>query len=58
MDNDLGLEGKWIQLEDIVLRGVSQAQKDKGSCFLSFMEDRSKDKHIHKIKHDQTQTQM
>jgi hypothetical protein len=27
------LEGKWIQLEDVMLREVSQAQKDKGPIF-------------------------
>jgi hypothetical protein len=33
------LEGK---LEDIMLREVSQAQKDKGCMFFSYVEDRSK----------------
>jgi hypothetical protein len=28
-------EGKWMQLEDIVLSEVSQVQKDKGLIFLS-----------------------
>jgi hypothetical protein len=31
--NDIGFEGKWMQLEDIMLSEVSQAQKDKGACF-------------------------
>jgi hypothetical protein len=26
-------EGKWMQLEDIMLNEVSQAQKDKGHMF-------------------------
>jgi hypothetical protein len=26
-------EGKWMQLEDIILREVSQAQKEKGCMF-------------------------
>jgi hypothetical protein len=33
-------EGKWMQLEDIMLSEVSQAQKQK--AFLSHVEDRSK----------------
>jgi hypothetical protein len=52
-NNDLWFEGKWMQLEDIMLSEVSQDQKHKSS-----MEDRSKDKHIHKNKHDHKQTQM
>jgi hypothetical protein len=30
----------------------------QGTCFLSYVEDRSKDKHIHKNYHDHIQTQM
>jgi hypothetical protein len=41
-NNDIWFEGKQIQLEDIMLSEVSQAQKDKGTCFLSYMEDRNK----------------
>jgi hypothetical protein len=38
-------EGKWIQLEDIVLSDISQAQKDKGHIFfLSYVENTSKRK--------------
>jgi hypothetical protein len=37
-------EGKWIQLE---LRNTNAA------CFLLYVEDRSKDKHIHKNRHEQ-----
>jgi hypothetical protein len=29
-NNDMGLEGKWMQLEDIMLSEVSQIQKAKG----------------------------
>jgi hypothetical protein len=28
-NNDMGFEGKWIQLEDIMIREVSQNQKQK-----------------------------
>jgi hypothetical protein len=41
-NNDMGFEGKWMQLEDIMLSEVSQAQKHKATCFLSYMEDTSK----------------
>jgi hypothetical protein len=34
-NNDMWFEGKWIQLEDIMLSEVSQDQKDKG-CLFSF----------------------
>jgi hypothetical protein len=45
-----------MQLEDIMLSEVSQAQK-KTLCFLSYTED-SRNKHIHKNKHDHTQSHM
>jgi hypothetical protein len=32
-NNDMWIEGKWMQLEDNVLSEVSQAQKDKGCMF-------------------------
>jgi hypothetical protein len=32
-------EGKWMQLEEIMLNEVSQAQKDKG-CMFSFICER------------------
>jgi hypothetical protein len=32
-NNDMWFEGKWMQLEDIMLREVRQAQKDKGQMF-------------------------
>jgi hypothetical protein len=40
-NNDMWFEGKWIQLEGIMLSEVSQAQT-KSACFLSYMEDGSK----------------
>jgi hypothetical protein len=33
--NDMWFEGKWMQLEEIMLSEVSQAQKKKATCFLS-----------------------
>jgi hypothetical protein len=32
-NNDMGFEGKWMQLEDIMITEVSQVQKDKGHMF-------------------------
>jgi hypothetical protein len=32
-NNDMWFEGKWMQLEDIVLREVSQDQKHKSHMF-------------------------
>jgi hypothetical protein len=32
-NNDMWFEGKWMQLEDIMLSEVSQVQKDKGHMF-------------------------
>jgi hypothetical protein len=52
----MAFEGNWMQLEDIMLSEVSQDQKHKRHMFFSYMEDRSKDKHIHKINHDCIQT--
>jgi hypothetical protein len=51
-NNDMGFEGKLMQLEEIMLSETSQDQKNKVAYFLSYEEDRSKDKHIHKNKHD------
>jgi hypothetical protein len=33
ISNNRWFEGKWMQLEDIMLSEVSQAQKDKGHMF-------------------------
>jgi hypothetical protein len=57
-NNDMGFEGKWMQLEDTMLSEVSQDQNTKDACFLSYMEDRSKEKHKHKNKNDHIQTQL
>jgi hypothetical protein len=38
-------KGKWMQLEvngSNHVKWLSQAQKDKGTCFFTYMEDRSK----------------
>jgi hypothetical protein len=35
-NNDTWFEGKWLQLKDMMLNEVSQAQKDK-SCMLSLI---------------------
>jgi hypothetical protein len=52
-------EGKWMQLEDMMLSEVSQAQKHKSCHVFPHMWKRDpKDKHIHKNKHDHVQTQM
>jgi hypothetical protein len=32
--------GKWIELENIILSEVSQVQKAKSQCFLSYVEYR------------------
>jgi hypothetical protein len=32
-NNDMGFEGKWMQLEDIMLREVNQDQKHKRCMF-------------------------
>jgi hypothetical protein len=57
-NKDLWFEGKWMQLEDIMLNEVSQDQNTKAACFLSYVEDKSNDKHVNKNKHDHIQTQM
>jgi hypothetical protein len=41
-NDNMEFEGKWMQLEDIMLSEANQAQKDKGHMFLSYVEDRSK----------------
>jgi hypothetical protein len=54
MNNDMEFEGKWMQLEDM-LSEVSQDQKHKRCMFSLIVDDRSKDKHIHKTKYDYIQ---
>jgi hypothetical protein len=41
-----------------MLSEVSQIRNTKAASFLSNVEDRSKDKNVHKNKHDHTQTQI
>jgi hypothetical protein len=36
----LSLAGKWIELDNIILREISQVQKSKSTCFLSYVEYR------------------
>jgi hypothetical protein len=36
----LSFADKWIELENIILSEVSQVQKAKSTCFLSYMEYR------------------
>jgi hypothetical protein len=47
-NDTMRFEGKWMQLKGIMLSEVSQDQKHKSLMFLSYVEDRSNDKHIHK----------
>jgi hypothetical protein len=53
----MGFEGKWMQLEEIMLSEVSQDQKHKRSMFSLMGKDGSNDKHIYKNEHDHIQTQ-
>jgi hypothetical protein len=57
-NNDMGFEGKLMQVEKIMLSDISQDEIQKKTHFPSYGEGRSKDKHIHKTKHDHMQTQM
>jgi hypothetical protein len=50
-------EGKWIELEDIMLSEVIQFLKIKSTCFSMWKID-PKDKHTHKTKHDRIQTHL
>jgi hypothetical protein len=50
-NKDMWLESKWMQLDDIMLSEVSQAQKDKGCVFFLMWKIDPKDKHIHKNKY-------
>jgi hypothetical protein len=55
LNDSVWLEGKWMQLEDIMVSEVSQAQKDKGHHVFSHMwKIDPKDKHIYKSYHIQT----
>jgi hypothetical protein len=55
-NNDIWFEGKCMQLEDIMLGEVLQAQKDKGYMFSLICGIDPKEKQIHKNKHDHIQT--
>jgi hypothetical protein len=58
-NDTMWFEGKWKQLEDIIVSEVSQAQKDKICHIFSHMWKMDpKDKHIHKNKHDHVKIQM
>jgi hypothetical protein len=37
---------------------LARIRNTKDTCFLSYLEDRSKEKQTHKNKHDHTQTQL
>jgi hypothetical protein len=56
-NNYMWFEGKWMQLEGIMLSEV-RIRNTKAAYFLSHMENKSKDKHIYKNKHDHLQTQV
>jgi hypothetical protein len=43
----LSFTGKWMELENIILSEVTQVQKTKVACFLSYVEDRCKYKYNH-----------
>jgi hypothetical protein len=47
-----------MQLEDIMLSEISQAQKQKLHVFPCTWKIDAKDKHVHKNKHDHIQTHM
>jgi hypothetical protein len=49
-------EDKWMQLEDVILSEVSQAQRLH--VFSHMWKTNPKDKHIYKNKHDHIQIQM
>jgi hypothetical protein len=51
-NNNMWSEGKWMQLEDIMVSEVSQAQKERLHVFSHTWQIDPKDKHIHKNKHD------
>jgi hypothetical protein len=44
--------GKWMKLEIVMLGEVNQVHKDKVCSFLSYVEDRLKDKWRYKYEHD------
>jgi hypothetical protein len=40
--NDMWFEGKWMQLEDIMLSELTRFRNTKATCFLSYVDGRSK----------------
>jgi hypothetical protein len=56
--NDMSFESKWMQLKDIMLSDVTQAQKDKSCMFSLMWKIDPKDKHIHKNKRDYVQIHL
>jgi hypothetical protein len=40
-NDSMRFEGKWMQMEDIMLSEVSQVQKDRSAC-ISYVKDGSK----------------
>jgi hypothetical protein len=56
-NNDMGFEGKWMQLEDIMLSEVSQDQKHKRHVFSHTWKRDPKITYT-KNKHDDIQTQL
>jgi hypothetical protein len=57
-NNDMGFEGKWMQLEYIMLSEVSQDQKHKKMHAFSHTWKIDPKLNIHKNKHDDLQTQL
>jgi hypothetical protein len=42
-NNDIGFDGKWMQLVDIMLSELARIRNTKDGCVLSYVEDRSQD---------------
>jgi hypothetical protein len=60
-NNGMWFEGKWVQLENIMLSEISQALENKGHMlvfFFNMWKMDPKDKHKHKNNHDYMQTHM
>jgi hypothetical protein len=57
-NNNMGFECKWMQWRISCYVKLARIRNIKDACFLSYVEDRSKDKHIHKNKHDHKYTQL
>jgi hypothetical protein len=58
-NDTMWFEGKWMQLEEIMLSEISQVQKDKACIVFSHMRKIDpKGKYKHKNKHDHIHTYM